>query len=145
MILYHVTRKKFLPAIREQGLIPHVPGVVWDDGHPEVAKMTDGKPVVWLTADATEWRHDASATGDTEARLLTVRLEPNSKRLVHYATWLHDHDPDFYLHMQIRYKEICEGRYSETPQNIEAWHIYFGTIRADRIIDGLVERVTEAA
>lgn len=96
MILYHVTKREFLPGIRERGLVPHVPGVVWNGGDSDVATITGGKSVVWLTADKSEWRHDAHVKDqNSETRLLTVRLEPNSKRLVRYAPWLHDLDPDF--------------------------------------------------
>jgi hypothetical protein len=143
MILYHVTKREFLPSIRERGLVPHVPGVVWDDSDPNVAALTGGKPVVWLTADKTEWRHDAHATNKNPAtRLLTVRLE-YSKRLVRYAPWLHKLNPQYYQDMQISYAQnVADGL---PPQNVEAWHVYFGTIRPDRIIDGLDAEKAERA
>ncbi len=74
MVLYHSTRKKFLPRIRREGLKPHLPGEVWGKCDPS---MTRGKPVVWLTADPTQWRHDKHPRKDwrnPDNVLLTIRL-----------------------------------------------------------------------
>jgi hypothetical protein len=131
MILFHVTSVDRLGSIARDGLVPQVPGVVWNDGDPALARLTGGKPVVWLTTDPDEWRHDAGA------RLLTVSLAPNSKRLVHYLTWLHRCDPAFYDEMRIRYACEVAARGQGAAQNVEAWHVYLGTIRRDQIVDGL--------
>jgi RNA:NAD 2'-phosphotransferase (TPT1/KptA family) len=60
MILYHFTKPEFLPAIREQGLVPRaVPHTAdnWSAAEREnlAQRMTLARPVVWLTTIPDEW------------------------------------------------------------------------------------------
>lgn len=148
MILYHTTRIKNLASIAREGLWPHVPGVVWDGGEPAVARLTHGRPVVWLTADGSEWRHDRheeriSCAPDT--RRLSVRLEPNNKRLMAYWPWLQKHDLPAAACVN-RWRAEAQLGLSERPdQNVPAWFVYFGTIPPDKIVDGLEREQEQAA
>jgi hypothetical protein len=122
-VVYHVTLKKFLPSIRRDGLKPHVPGKVWGVCTPDT---TNGKRVVWLTADPTEWRHDKhreKTWRNADARLLTVMVSWSDKRLRHYLSWK---DPNK--------KEFLN---SNQGQSVLAWFVYLGTIKPEQIIDGL--------
>jgi RNA:NAD 2'-phosphotransferase (TPT1/KptA family) len=117
-VLYHVTRKKFLPRIRREGLKPHVPGKVFGYSNPN---MTNGKRVVWLTADSTQWKHDKhhrKSWRDPDAAMLAVIVSWNDERLLHYLSW---RDP------KKKYQLTC-------PNNFLGWFVYFGTIKRQYII-----------
>ena len=117
MILYHFTRPEFLPAIREQGIVPravpHTPTVTTRATLAAAFRMTQGKPVVWLTTIPDEWI----------GVRLDVRLEPNS----HASS--NGHHGHVALDATMR-----EGK---DPNDIEQWFVYFGTIPPTRIIAGL--------
>jgi hypothetical protein len=117
MKLYHYTDAENVPSIRAQGLIPRALPRAFDDGHPAGALSNGGQPVVWLTGAA-----------DFSGVRLTVRLEANSKRLVHYATWARKHVPQFDA---ILAALPLHG--SVTAATVEQWYIYFGTIPPNRI------------
>ena len=124
MVLHHVTPKDRLAKIRREGLKPHVPGEVWGVCPPSVTK---GRRVVWLTADAHEWRHDRHPNKKYRkngARLLTVAVNWQDKNLHHYLSWA---DP--------KKRETFNGQ-----QNLPAWFVYFGTIKPRGIVDGLRPR-----
>jgi len=117
-VLYHVTRKKFLPRIRREGLKPHVPGKVFGVCDPN---MTKGKRVVWLTADPTQWKHDKhhrKSWRDPDAHLLPVIVHWGDERLRHYLSW---RDP--------KGEELLCGENDHI-----GWFVYFGTIRRRQII-----------
>jgi len=117
-----------------RSLRPHVPGVVWGDS-PDVARITDGKPVVRLTADGSEWQHDKhelSRSVIAGVRRLTVKLEANTKRLVAWWPWRQKCDPQFWNAWLMRAKL---GPFPD--QNVEAWYAHLGTIPPSRIIEGL--------
>jgi hypothetical protein len=130
-LLYHVTRKRFLPSIRREGLKPHIPGKVWGVCSPD---LTNGKRVVWLTADPTEWRHDKhreKSWRDPEARLLTVMVPWTDKRLQHYLSWIDANKKHFHN--------------SNQGQNIFAWFTYLGRIISEQIVGGLESALKAAA
>ena len=117
-VLYHVTRKKFLPRIRREGLKPHVPGKVFGICDPD---MTKGKRVVWLTADPVQWKHDRhhrKSWRDPDAKLLAVFVSWGDERLRHYLSW---RDP----------KKKDD---TDCTNNRLGWLVYFGTIRPGPII-----------
>jgi hypothetical protein len=117
-VLYHVTRKKFLPRIRRGGLKPHVPGKVWGVCDPDVTK---GKRVVWLTANPIQFKHDKhhqKSWRDPDGRLLRVVVNWDDERLRHYVSW---RDPKKKEHWG-------------SQNNPLGWFVYFGTIPPGQII-----------
>jgi hypothetical protein len=131
LVLYHVTFKKFLSSIRRDGLKPHVPGKVWGVCAPD---MTNGKRVVWLTADPTEWTHDKhreKTWRKPDTRLLTVNVNWKDKRLRHYLSWI---DPN-----KKQFANSSQG------QSVLAWFVYVGTIKPEQIIGGLELKKRRAA
>jgi hypothetical protein len=128
VILYHFTRPEFLPAIREQGIVPRAVPHTLDGDDPRNApaafRMTQGKPVVWLTIIPDKWI----------GVRLDVRLEPNSTRLKQWAPWARRHGlPDLDARVQRHALEF----HHDGPAVIEKWFVYFGTIPPTRIIAGL--------
>jgi hypothetical protein len=120
MVLYHVTRKDRVAKIRRQGLKPHVPGKVWGVCDPAA---TRGTPVVWLTANPLDWKHDRhpnKAFRDPNAVMLTILIGWQT-RLHHYLTWLDPHKKSDWV----------------SQNNLLPWFVYFGTIKPAQIIDGL--------
>jgi hypothetical protein len=117
--LYHCTRKELLPRIRREGLKPHVPGKVRGASDPSA---TDGKRVVWLTADPTTWKHHKhhlKSWRDPDAVLLPVQVGWNDKRLHHFMSW---RDPK------------KQESFTSNPNNVAAWFVYFGTIKPRSIL-----------
>jgi hypothetical protein len=127
MILYHFTRKKFLPSITERGLVPNV-----GNG---ATHLTLGIPVVWLTADGNtlrwlDWFHEDSCR-------LTV--QPKKKRLVHWQTWLREREA------KIVSADGTQGRETGTDvlarleqewlERSKAFYVYLGTIPPRRITE----------
>jgi hypothetical protein len=95
MVLYHCTVKSRLPQIRRRGLKPYVLGRVWGACDPVV---TRNKPVVWLTADPTTWKHDRhpkKAWRDPEKVLLPVLVNWGDPDLLHYMSWIDPRKKDF--------------------------------------------------
>lgn len=127
MILYHFTRPEFLPAIREQGIVPRAVPHTLDGDDPRNApaafRMTQGKPVVWLTTIPDEWI----------GVRLDVRLEPNSTRLKQWAPWARRYG----MPNLDRIALDAAMREGKDPNDIEQWFVYFGTIPPTRIIAGL--------
>jgi hypothetical protein len=121
MVLYHQTQKDRVAKIRKQGLKPHVPGKVWGVADPS---LTNGKPVVWLTADPMTWRHDRhpnKAMRDPKQVLLVVRINWSNPKLRHYMSW---RDPN---------KKEPGAFWYEHKDNPAAWFVYFGRIKPDQI------------
>jgi hypothetical protein len=123
MVLYHATPRSRLAQIRRKGLKPHVPGRVWGVCD---AAMTRGKPVVWLTADPTTWRHAKHPNKkkrNPDQILLTVMIDWSAPKLRHYMSWF---DPrkkkDWFF--------VCKD-------NPAAWFVYFGALPPGRIVGGL--------
>ena len=129
MILYHFTKPEFLPAIREQGLVPRAfPHTAdnWSAAEREnlAQRMTLARPVVWLTTIPDEWI----------GVRLDVRLQPNTSRLKQWAPWARRHGlPDLDARVQRHALEF----HHDGPAVIEKWFVYFGTIPPTRIIAGL--------
>jgi hypothetical protein len=127
VILYHFTRPEFLPAIREQGIVPRaVPHTLDGDdprSSPAAFCMTQGEPVVWLTTNADEWI----------GVRLDLRLEPNSTRLKQWAPWAPRHGM-LYLDRIALDAAMREGK---DPNDIEQCFVHFGTIPPTLIIAGL--------
>jgi hypothetical protein len=117
MILYHSTRIEHLESIAKRGLLPHVPGEHHDEGHPAVAWLTCGKPVVWLTSDPDEWNPPT----------LSVRLEPNSKRLSPYWQWRMTQPYAAEMRQAVANEASAWGK----AQN---WFVYFGIIHPSKIV-----------
>src|SRR5262249_27728561 len=118
MVLYHATLRSRLAQIRRKGLKPHVPGKVWGVCDPA---MTRNKPVVWLTADPTTWkhaRHPHKAERDPNTVLLTVLIDWSAPKLWHYMSWFDPGKKKHWLHCQ---------------NNPAAWFVYFGTISPKQI------------
>jgi hypothetical protein len=113
MILYHWTHVEHLAAIAEHGLLPHLP-----DPH----YLTLDKPVVWLTTAADEW----------SGHRLTARLQPNSKRLVNYATWLRGQHATMVGDSGKTWTSVDIAALM-TPERQANWYVYFGTIPPDKI------------
>jgi hypothetical protein len=130
VILYHFTDPEFLPAIREQGIIPRaIPHTAdkWDAAEAEYVaqRMTQGRPVVWLTAIPDEWM----------GVRLDVRLEPNTSRLKQWAPWAKGNGVDVdRIALDATLREH-NGR--DLTKDILQWFVYFGTIAPRRIIAGL--------
>jgi hypothetical protein len=119
-VLYHVTRKRFLPRIRREGLKPHVPGKVCGVCDPDATK---GKRVVWLTADPTQWKHDKhhrKSWRDPDEHLLPVIVSWNDERLHHYLSW--------------RVPKRKELLPETCPNNQLGWFVYFGKIPPSQIM-----------
>jgi hypothetical protein len=119
-VLYHVTRKRFLPRIRREGLKPHVPGKVWGACDASAAR---GKRVVWLTADPTQWKHDKhhrKSWRDPDAKLLRVVVSWDDERLHHYLSWRAPKKKELLV-------ETC-------PNNMLGWFVYFGKIPPRQIM-----------
>ncbi len=122
MLLYHYTTSGFLPRIDENGLQPHVPD-------PEY--LTQGQPVVWLTTELEQpaWLLLNPATGDPVC--IQVTLDPNSKRLAHYATWFQKKS------LFSSTGEVFTGedllKYL-SPGQLAAWYVYFGNVRRNRLV-----------
>jgi hypothetical protein len=94
--------------------------------------VTNGKRVVWLTADPTEWRHDKHREKiwrNPDVRLLTVKVNWNDKRLRHYLSWI---DPN---------RKI----FANSRQSVLAWFVYLGAIKPEQIIGGLELKKRRAA
>jgi hypothetical protein len=99
-------------------LKPHVPGKVWGVCD---AKETRGKPVVWLTADPLEWKHDRhprKAWRNPDVVLLTVQIDWSSPKLKHFLSW---RDPGKRLSV------FCKN-------NVLAWFVHFGPIKPSQIV-----------
>jgi hypothetical protein len=118
MVLYHQTRKDRLAKIRRQGLKPHVPGEAWGVDKPVATK---GKPVVWLTADPTTWRHARhhNKAKRDDGVLVTVIVNWQDPKLRHYISW---RDPR------------KKWTFCENPNNPVAWFVYFGRIPPAAIV-----------
>jgi hypothetical protein len=140
MILYHFTPVENVDAIKQQGLHPAEetrgrmlpPGecVVWLSEIPTtemseddcaIFEMREGEPVVtkrWLRYRSNE-----------PLARLTVNLQPNSRFLRHYKTWL-----------QGRYWEGCPDPSDSFGRSvIEKWWIYFGVIPPSKITECMIE------
>jgi hypothetical protein len=118
MVLYHVTPRSRLAQIRRRGLKPHVPGKVWGLCDPST---TRNKPVVWLTADPTTWKHDRhpkKAWRDPEKVLLPVIVNWGDSDLRHYMSWIDPRKKDFWNHQN----------------KPAAWFVYFGRISPKQIM-----------
>ena len=118
MVLYHATPRSRLAQIRRKGLKPHVPGKVWGVCDPAT---TRNKPVVWLTANPTTWkhaRHPHKAKRDPNTVLLTVLIDWSAPKLWHYMSWFDPGKKKLWLHCQ---------------NNPAAWFVYFGTISPKQI------------
>jgi hypothetical protein len=164
MILHHFTRAVDLPGIADRGLIPSVPDM-----------RTLGRPVVWLTTAETmkpsdgdlAWLEMRRGTIFSDAEIerlasalvvgldtrLTVRLEPNGRRLAHYATWLRKHQG-----VLIDAANDCGWRNNNgdlfrtadiaaaLPPSAQAnWYVYFGAIPPARIAGWPVATIPRAA
>ena len=124
--LFHLSPDRALPCHAQEilaahstrGLKPHVPGKVWGVCHPDV---TQGKRVVWLTANPIQFKHDKhhqKSWRDPDGRLLRVVVNWDDERLRHYVSW---RDPKKKEHWG-------------SQNNPLGWFVYFGTIRPGQII-----------
>ena len=123
MILYHFTKPQFLSGIDRDGLLPHLPGAV-HQGEPD-PNLTAGKPVVWLTSDPNDWDYSKRRAS---VERITVRIEPNSARLVHFMTWARKYIPDLIEAV------MADSRGGpEQVMQAEHWYVYFGTVARNRL------------
>jgi hypothetical protein len=135
MILHHYTDSENAAGIREHGLIPHaVPRAARDYEPAAQARCgANGQPIVWLTANAVDYV--------VQTVRVSVKLEANSKRLVHYATWARKHIPNFNA---VLIDAAMNGG-SVAAEAIDDWYIYFGTIPPKRITEILDRTATAKA
>jgi hypothetical protein len=150
VILHHFTMAKHLSSIFAQGILPA-----------SVDYLTLAQPIVWLTtaetvdlsAEDIEWLLYQQKRGMFTARevedhkehgaitgrdcRITVRLE-QSKRLLHYASWL-----EWQTHPTVvpRAKAILEML---GPSARQHWFLYLGTVQPRRI-DGVTVYSDEGA
>jgi len=85
-------------------------------------------PAVWFTNTPTLGAHLARATDDGQQLKyeirITVAMPPNSKRLVHWATYLQKHVGEKWWTRALTDAQLA---------TVQTWYCYFGTVSSSYI------------